>query len=97
MRKKTHFSSIPRTLTSAFMAALIAGESTHYNPDHHNPHGNRRERIEEIRVRMAETQHRLAGAQAAVAGGSSPPAPQATLNPATAGRRRMFGLDGQQV
>lgn len=94
MRRTSHFSSIPKNLTSVFMAMLLAGESTHYNPEHHNPHGNRRERIEEMRQRMAEAQQQLAGARTMASGGSNPP-PSTALHVTTAGRRRMFGIDGQ--
>jgi len=43
-----------RSILLAFLTAAISSESLHHHEEH-NPHGNRRERIEEARERLAET------------------------------------------
>ena len=42
-------------IVSAFLLAALGNEATHFHVPH-NPHGNRRERIEEIRMRMQEAE-----------------------------------------
>ena len=43
-----------RSIILAFLTASLSGEALHHHEEH-NPHGNRRERIEEARERLAET------------------------------------------
>ncbi|TAL29093.1 MAG: hypothetical protein EPN97_13810 [Alphaproteobacteria bacterium] len=43
-----------RSIILAFLTASLSGEALHHHEEH-NPHGNRRERIEEARERLQET------------------------------------------
>ena len=72
------------------MAATLSGEATHYS-EHHNPHGNRRERIEEMRVRLHEAQNSRNAHRTINSGGEPEPQPR-TLHQDAQGRRRMFGV-----
>jgi|GEM_PF-1258425 len=60
-------------LVTAFLLASLGNEAAHFH-EAHNPHGNRRERIEEIRMRMqeAESQARRYHNMAGSGGGGTP-------------------------
>lgn len=74
MRKQSaqNKSVFSRRLVTVFMAVLLSGESTHYNPTH-DPHGNRRERIEEMRRRKIEAQTSSQAKRSMNSGGGDPP------------------------
>lgn len=77
-----------RTLVSAFVLAALSNEAMHYHAAH-NPHGNRRERIEEIRNRAFEVAVHSRYQRILISGGNPPPeTPGTTATQETAGRRR---------
>src|SRR5690606_41678470 len=45
-----------KQLVTAFLLAALGNEASHFH-EAHNPHGNRRERIEEIRMRLSEAEN----------------------------------------
>lgn len=55
--KQSRTNRLPRRkhLVTAFLLASLGNEAAHFH-EPHNPHGNRRERIEEIRMRMQEAE-----------------------------------------
>ncbi|MDP2204797.1 MAG: hypothetical protein Q8K65_00665 [Alphaproteobacteria bacterium] len=83
-------------LVSAFLLAALANEASHH---HHpqNPHGNRRERIEEIRMRLSEAELNSRGQRSlnAGAGGGTPEPRPAIQTAVEAARRRSPGIDAQ--
>lgn len=76
-------------LVSVFVLAALASESTHYHQPQ-NPHGNRRERIEEIRMRLSEAEMNSRGQRSlnAGAGGGTPDPRPAVQSAIEAARRR---------
>jgi hypothetical protein len=81
-----------RSITSMFMAAVLASEVTHAPSEHHNPHGNRRERIEEMRQRALEIEQMSSGRVARASGNPPPPNPS-VLSQMPIARRRVFDSD----
>lgn len=79
-------------LVAAFVLATLANESLHFH-EPHNPHGNRRERIEEIRARLLEsrTQDRFSTRRMNSGGGG--PAPEPASRSEAFGRRRIVTLN----
>lgn len=62
-------------LVTAFLLASLGNEAAHFH-ETHNPHGNRRERIEEIRMRTQEAEsHAKRYRNAAGRGGGGTPDP----------------------
>lgn len=83
-----------RSITTMFMTAVLASEGLHVPTEHHNPHGNRRERIEELRQRTFETEQMTSGrGMARASGNPPPPQPAAVATHISMGRRRMFNSD----
>lgn len=82
-------------LMSAFVLAALANEASHFHQTH-NPHGNRRERIEEIRMRLSEAEVNSRGQRSLNAGGNPPPQPNPAVEAALegSGRRRNLTLQG---
>lgn len=61
-----------KQLVTAFLLAALGNEASHFH-EPHNPHGNRRERIEEIRMRMQEAEsHAKRYRNMAGSGGGTP-------------------------
>jgi len=60
-----------RSLVLVFLAAATTGEALHVE-EHHNPHGNRRERIEEARLRAQEALNHPRATRHFNAGGGDP-------------------------
>lgn len=81
-----------KNLVSVFVLAALANEASHFHQPH-NPHGNRRERIEEIRMRLSEAELNSRGQRALNAGGHPPERPTPNVHSETLGRRRTPGLD----
>ena len=54
MSKSGRGKTFARSITLTFLLASMGAEALH-SEEHHNPHGNRRERIEEARQRLSET------------------------------------------
>jgi len=81
-------------LVSVFVLAALANEASHYHQPK-NPHGNRRERIEEIRMRLSETETNSRGQRGLNAGGGTPDPRPALQTAVEAARRRSPGLDAQ--
>ncbi|MDY0010059.1 MAG: hypothetical protein RBS08_10155 [Bdellovibrionales bacterium] len=82
-------------LMSVFVLAALANEASHFHQTH-NPHGNRRERIEEIRMRLSEAEVNSRGQRSLNAGGNPPPQPNPAVEAAleASGRRRNLTLQG---
>ncbi len=89
-QKKSVFNS----LVAVFMAAVLGGEATHYS-EHHNPHGNRRERIEEMRVRLTEsvTGNKNALRNINMGGGPEPDPEPRVMTRVLQARSRVYGVD----
>jgi hypothetical protein len=88
-----------KQLVTAFLLAALGNEASHFH-EAHNPHGNRRERIEEIRMRMqeAETHTRRFRNMAHTAGGPQPlPHPAVIEDVVKETRRRRIGPDMNQA
>jgi len=88
-------------LLAAFLLAALGNEATHVT-EHHNPHGNRRERIEEMRVRALEAERspmRLRNINGGNGGGPEPSNPvEMTVREATNRRRvSVSTMDQPQV
>ncbi len=79
-------------LVAAFVLATLANESVHFH-ETHNPHGNRRERIEEIRARLFESRHQDRFSTRRLNSGGGTPAPAAGQHAETLGRRRIGAAD----
>lgn len=78
-----------RTLVSAFVLAALSNEAVHHHASH-NPHGNRRERIEEIRNRAFEVAVHSRHQRILISGGNPPPeTPETPVQRETSGRRRL--------
>lgn len=58
-------------LVSAFMLVVLTNEASHFHPAH-TPHGTRRERIEEIRQRLAKAEASSRHMRQLNAGGNGP-------------------------
>lgn len=69
MKKGINVVRFAGRLTAAFLVLSMGSESLH---THEPSHGNRRERIEEARLRLEELQ-RLARASREIRGGGNPP------------------------
>jgi len=56
-KKETGRNRLPKSkhLVAAFLLAALGNEASHFH-ETHNPHGNRRERLEEIRRRTQEAE-----------------------------------------
>lgn len=61
-------------IVSAFLLAALGNEAAHFH-ETHNPHGNRRERIEEIRMRLSEAENNSRRLRNMNAGGGGSPDP----------------------
>jgi hypothetical protein len=87
-------------LLTAFLLAALGNEATHVS-EHHNPHGNRRERIEEMRVRALEAERspmRLRNINGGNGGGPEPSSPVEIVAREAASRRRVpVDMDQPQV
>ncbi|MDE1151821.1 MAG: hypothetical protein PW788_04710 [Micavibrio sp.] len=64
---------ILRSLTLVFLIAGLGSESLHVSEERHNPHGNRRERIEELRQRTFESLQDRSLQRNFNSGGNPPP------------------------
>ncbi len=76
---------------AAFLLAALGNEATHVT-EHHNPHGNRRERIEEMRVRALEAERspqRLRSINGGNGGGPEPSGPVEVVMREVSTRRRV--------
>ena len=83
-----------KNLVSAFLLAALSNEASHFHVPQ-NPHGNRRERIEEVRQRLSEAETNSRSMRSANAGGHPPEPPRTTAHADIQGRRRSPGLDAQ--
>lgn len=79
-------------IVSAFLLAALGNEASHFH-ETHNPHTNRRERIEEIRMRLSEVESNSRRYRNINAGGSGSPDPSQPVEIAVQeARRRGNGL-----
>lgn len=74
-------------IVSAFLLAALGNEATHFHVPH-NPHGNRRERIEEIRMRMQEAETHAKRFRLMTRNGGGAPEPFHPVEVATQEARR---------
>lgn len=83
-----------KNLVSAFLLAALSNEASHFHVPQ-NPHGNRRERIEEVRQRLSEAEVNSRSMRSMNAGGHPPEPPRSTAHVDIQGRRRSPGIDAQ--
>lgn len=74
-------------IVSFFLLAALGNEASHFH-ETHNPHGNRRERIEEIRMRLSEAETNSRRYRNMNAGGGGTPDPSQPVEIAVQEARR---------
>lgn len=93
---RTHLRRGKHPLATAVVFSLVASlgsEGLHIADEHHNPHGNRRERIEEFRLRTFEANTSRTALRSVMTGGSQPQQPSHLVHTTVIGRRRLFVHD----
>jgi len=92
MARNNGLSRLFNNMTLAAIIVATGSESLHYS-EHHNPHGNRRERIAEQRERLSEAQRSLINNRNITARSGNPPDPNEVEISFIRQVRRRYGSD----